>query len=414
MKTSFTFFLLIFWMQTTLHAQSNDSLSYELFVLHDSLAVEVLGAPEGIRLHQFGEWKYKSGDNLSWATPDYDDSDWKSYTSPSEIPDSVFTGIAWLRFHFFVDSSFADKENYIWHESRGASDVYVNGKKISAYGTPSADPTKEQYITGKLPSESAVPVQFNVGSRNVLAIRYSHHDHLTWKKWAWDYTFLPIQVSVSVFDREQVFARYIYKDNENRVIEFSCLILLYVFLLHVFMRVRFKDEKGNSWIALLSFLLFFFPFFHRLLQRDTFSEEVHLFLRTIEPFLLVLPVALIPIALGRILHFKVEKIWYYLPWSTPVILPLIYSTVDSDFKLALTLGLYFLCVSVGVVHFLRQAYRNNLRYTWLITIALVSYPLLYIAGILVFTVFQTGTEFLYLASLFLLFTTLAMESSNSN
>ena len=50
------------------------------------------------------KWKYKSGDDLQWGLPFFNDSEWQ--TVHIDDFDSVFTGIGWFRSEIIFDSSF--------------------------------------------------------------------------------------------------------------------------------------------------------------------------------------------------------------------------------------------------------------------------------------------------------------------
>jgi serine phosphatase RsbU (regulator of sigma subunit) len=83
------------------------------------------------------DWHYKAGDDLSWALPEYNHSDWDTVTSWLEIgkfDQSKWKGVAWLRFVFEIDSSLKGKAVGFKMHHDGASEIYLNGKKVLTFG----------------------------------------------------------------------------------------------------------------------------------------------------------------------------------------------------------------------------------------------------------------------------------------
>jgi len=75
MKNYISFFILFFFVvKSPLFAQVEDSSYRDILILSDSLQTE-----DGIELVYFGSWKYKPGDDSTWANPNFDDADWQSF-----------------------------------------------------------------------------------------------------------------------------------------------------------------------------------------------------------------------------------------------------------------------------------------------------------------------------------------------
>ncbi len=58
------------------------------------------------------DWYYKSGDDPSWALPEYNHSDWdtvNSFLQIGKFDQSEWKGVAWLRIVFEIDSSLKGK-----------------------------------------------------------------------------------------------------------------------------------------------------------------------------------------------------------------------------------------------------------------------------------------------------------------
>ena len=80
-------------------------------------------------------WKYQAGDDLRWADPDFDDSGWPSTNILfSETTPEPWEGIGWFRLSVRVDSSLWNRPLGATIDQRGASEVYLNGRKLFALG----------------------------------------------------------------------------------------------------------------------------------------------------------------------------------------------------------------------------------------------------------------------------------------
>ncbi len=117
-------------------------------------------------------YKYQAGDDIQWALPDFDDSQWptaKTGTTPGE----EWNGSGWLRFHLDIPANLLDKPLALRLGFLGAAEIYLEGKKVVTLGSPAASKEEEKpYITQK---KDYFPV-FVSGqtSRHVLAVRFSN------------------------------------------------------------------------------------------------------------------------------------------------------------------------------------------------------------------------------------------------
>ncbi len=130
--------------------------------------------PEELKQHRMlsQDWRYHPGDDLQWADPDFDDSDWEitnTFLSPHNLPESGWDGIGWFRLHLTVDSSLVNKPLILDMWLRGAAEVYLNGKPLTTFGTVGYSEDTE------IPSSDRSPKEFSFGpaTENIIAVRYS-------------------------------------------------------------------------------------------------------------------------------------------------------------------------------------------------------------------------------------------------
>lgn len=131
-------------------------------------------------------WRYHVGDKLGteWVLPDYGDSAWKVVQSTSlnmkELTEKDWTGLGLFRFRFRVDSAAYLQDLCLDIAHRGASEVYLDGKRIASFGTPAATRETEQAMRPK--GEHSI-MRFHLTKTqndvHVIAVRYSN-------SWAWE------------------------------------------------------------------------------------------------------------------------------------------------------------------------------------------------------------------------------------
>ena len=82
-------------------------------------------------------WRYHPGDDSSWASPSFDDSNWDTLKTKmviEEFPEGTWKGIGWFRTVIKIDSSLRFKAIAFEDWQNGASEFYLNGRLIKKLG----------------------------------------------------------------------------------------------------------------------------------------------------------------------------------------------------------------------------------------------------------------------------------------
>jgi len=130
---------------------------------------------KGGQIEIFENWRFKKGDNPEWAETDYDDSEWDLANSRSFMENAEqlsWSGIAWFRMHFTVDSSLCNKSVAMQYFQSGASQIYLNGNLIYSMGNVA---TEGHEIINAFDQNPKV-LTFSSSDHQVIAIRYADHD----------------------------------------------------------------------------------------------------------------------------------------------------------------------------------------------------------------------------------------------
>ncbi len=120
-------------------------------------------------------WLYHSGDDSTWANPGFDDHDWELVNSQireANMPSSGWDGIGWFRVNLSVDSSLIGTPLGFNMFQVGASEVYLDGKRIFRFGRVACPDSTE------IPHWERNPrfLTFRKSGPHLLAVRYSNTD----------------------------------------------------------------------------------------------------------------------------------------------------------------------------------------------------------------------------------------------
>ncbi|AUD00794.1 histidine kinase [Spirosoma pollinicola] len=117
-------------------------------------------------------WKWQTGDNPQWAKPEFDDRRWQGIDPTKdirELPQLHQASIGWFRLRFsLADSLDSQLALMIWQS--GATEVYLDGKRIHRLGKLSSDPNQIKAL-----NPAGKPVSFPISNftQHLLAVRYA-------------------------------------------------------------------------------------------------------------------------------------------------------------------------------------------------------------------------------------------------
>ncbi len=118
-------------------------------------------------------WLFKNGDDSTWATAVYDDSGWlpvHPLLERSKHPDIKLNGIGWLRLHIYTDASLIERTLALKIQHLGASEVYLDGRKVAKFGQIGDAKTTEYHN----PHGRPVVINIDSAGHHLLAVRYAN------------------------------------------------------------------------------------------------------------------------------------------------------------------------------------------------------------------------------------------------
>lgn len=195
------------------------------------------------------EYRYSIGlqGNDAWTQPDFDDSDW-AVKRQGDFPFYEWQGAGVFRFNLkfeTMDTTISAISLAI--TARGALDVYLNGEKIGALGTP-GNAAKEQ-----LPERFHQLMTFSVDKLNrevplTLAIRYTNHGLRTTE---WENFYPKFYFSTGTAEQlHQNRLQFVWGITANQMALLS--ICLAFALLHFLMYLFYRELISNLFYALVT------------------------------------------------------------------------------------------------------------------------------------------------------------------
>ena len=242
-----------------LFAETNDTL----FISEESLMGGTfygsfgfyLAAPSSLPVGEI-KWRYSPGDDTLWAEPNYDDSKWELVDPWMDMlnPEAEkWNGIGWFRKVIKIDSTLLNKTFGAYIHQDGASEIFLNGKRIFTFGKVSDNKADEEFFD---PSNTPFVFSFDTSTVYTIAVRYSNHSHLGWE-YFYNKFFSHLGFSISIFDFNRNIESDLVLKKERTSTDwgingFTLAFSLIFFLLYFF----YLKQKQNLYFALFVFGIF--------------------------------------------------------------------------------------------------------------------------------------------------------------
>ncbi len=197
-------------------------------------------------------WLYNEQDDSSFSRTEYNDSGWYLINRSNlprvgkkKFPGDHFNSLAWFRLHFHTDSSLIHTPIALSIQQAGASEIYLDGKKIQQNGT----------INGKesvYHNPNGLPLVINVLPGNhVLAVRYANYDALR------NLEIFEADESgfnISVYEANDIISTHAESKYSSILLCTFFLVFFYSFCtLHIILFIYNRSDKSNLYFSLLCF-----------------------------------------------------------------------------------------------------------------------------------------------------------------
>ncbi|MEO6218872.1 MAG: ATP-binding protein [Ginsengibacter sp.] len=195
-------------------------------------------------------WKFKAGDNADWAMPGFDDSSWPSinlFQDLYNVPEIPKNGIIWFRLRLTTDSTF-NQQLVMRICQTGASEVYLEGKRIHALGVVSSDPSLLKYYTSNKKSLSFPLVQ---NTEQTLAMRFANSPSIYPISPDFQKSF--VYVWISSLDNASEDPTILYDRTFNNRLNVGIGVAVILCVLYLSFFFFFPTEKINLYFSISNF-----------------------------------------------------------------------------------------------------------------------------------------------------------------
>lgn len=193
-------------------------------------------------------WKYQIGDNLDWANPNLDDSNWLDVDPTIQIqnlPNIVNEKIIWLRLNFELNEPPKESLGLAINQV-GAAQIFLNGKLFQNFGEFSTNPSK---VVAYDPKEIPIYLPISSSEQQTLAIRYAIQENV-----AYTQTFSAAKNSLfkaTIYPLNRAIQKYktynLFISGLDIFVVGICFIL---FILHLSYFFNQKEDKTQLYLSL--------------------------------------------------------------------------------------------------------------------------------------------------------------------
>ena len=211
-------------------------------------------------------WRMSTGDDPAMASPAYNDSSWKPVDSRLRLDrkdTALFKGLGWFRLHFSIDSTLAGIPMALAISQSGASEIYLDGKRIAVFG----EIGDKAHTTYEDPQKLPLVIMMPHAGAHVLAVRYSnYHGRYYFQK----YNRKHAGFTIDVYEADDAI-----RGNQGQTIfttfAFTLLFTLFLTLaiVHFLLYLYYRAARSNLYFSVFSACIAFTlitPFFMRILR----------------------------------------------------------------------------------------------------------------------------------------------------
>lgn len=220
----------------------------QAFAQRDS--AKVFSADSLTKTRWLSSWLVRAGDDLRWASPQYDDNGWtKSNTCRINLRTDTpvrFRGTAWFRKWIRIDSSLVNIPLALQMSHMGASQIFLNGDMLEEYGRLAPRDSVEYYN----PQGEPHVFLFRDSGYHLLAVRYADWRSRAQKE-QWGETDITFQLWLSRAN-QAVESTIDNLTGQMLIVVFLAVLFGTLALIHFVLWLYYRAARSNLPFALFS------------------------------------------------------------------------------------------------------------------------------------------------------------------
>lgn len=198
-------------------------------------------------------WRFHDGDTGNMAALSIDDSKWP-ITDPGltipwdkNIKRIEFSGLGWFRLHFTIDSALTTVPLCLGITHFGASEVYLDGNKISSNGKI----TDKEHTVYYDPQLIPIPIILRQQGGHIIAVKYANYNE------GRNFTYFHarnVGIEMQIMDGRQITRILNSQTLNNTTIDiFLFGVFIALSMLHLFLFLYYRVSRTNLFFSLFCF-----------------------------------------------------------------------------------------------------------------------------------------------------------------
>ncbi|MCP5062739.1 MAG: SpoIIE family protein phosphatase [Ignavibacteriae bacterium] len=376
MKLTRIVFLFIVLLNIPILSQSIDTI----FVHSDSLKEKSISID--------GLWRFHSGDNIKWASPTFDDSNWDTLNSQmnlDSIPTGTWKGIGWFRKVIKVSPNLTDSLIALRMEHYGASQIYLNGKSVHKFGKIGKNLEEEEiYQPWRIPTA----IQLDSNQTLTIAVRYSNQKAIEDIKW-YKRWFKKVGFNLSFADVNKKIKDTVQGTGISFAVNFGITgLVLSLSILYFFLFIFYSRRKENIYYS------FFNLFIALVFATSMLRTLVHSNLTILYLYSIIATIAVVFIFtsyLGFLYTIFYEKMpkpfWFFVSTAVAILFSLFFYVPKSIIKIVVP-AFIFVSTLEGL-RIIILALKRKKDNAWVIGVGVIIFVILVIT-VFMLTLLEVG------------------------
>ncbi len=191
-------------------------------------------------------WKFHAGDDFRWASAAFNDNSWDTLRSDlksGHAPDQ-FKGMGWFRIRLKISPSLFHKTFALNMSQDGASEIFLNGKRIYKFGVVS---TRENEVPFD-PSNNTYFIEFGSDTIQLIAVRYS-----AWTALEKHYKHPGFSITLKII--ASLNSGWKMKQAGLTALMFFFTMFLVLTFFHFLLFIFYRKNRSNLYFSLLAAVL---------------------------------------------------------------------------------------------------------------------------------------------------------------
>ena len=279
------------------------------------LSKKMFDEQDKIMLADIGRWVFKKGNDLSWADPNLNTTDWdklKPTGLKAEMADTNGRLEGWFRIRIILDSSFKDLDIGILQKVWAATDIYIDGNNLYSFGNTGLNGKPYHEYVREV--DKGHKISLDIGKEHLIAIHFVDVISPFYGKLKSQVNVLPGFINITGPQYALRMSKEFFPPGSIALMAVIAVLAILFWLLFIFNR----KEKHLLYLA-INVTFFFAMLLELIFAPGGISFITRQVLDFLSTFLVVGFFVSIPLSFAEIFVGKVPKFYWYFIATTILI-----------------------------------------------------------------------------------------------